>query len=250
MLAQASSNVAVIRVKPGARATSSPAALIVAAAELSDFHSTERPMGSPRLSRTTASRRISSPAPTATSNGAIAISSALGDATSTRSTASTPLHVAVRSMEPAPTATASPPPPAKRSTPASSPVHVTALEGRQMPFRPRTVATSTKRSPTSSRAGGGRMEMSLTVRSVVSSSADDGPCDGGRPSAAVSDGVSAPTTATRRPSSERSGSSSARGIAPNAATASAMRGHRSAGSFASMRRTAASRSGGQAAARS
>ena len=169
------------------------------------------------------------------------MSSARGDATSTRSSALTPLHVAVTIAVPAATAVASPASGSIRSTAGASVVHSTARGGSRVPCSPRITATSVKLSPASSPAGAGMIEMPPTGRPVAVPGCEARVRGAGLVGGASS--VAAPPLATTCAiSSTRCGSSSASGAAPRAAIASASLGHRSAGSLASIRRMAASTS--------
>ena len=246
MLARASSRAAVIRTVPGARPAMAPCGVTAAISVSAECQVTVRYTGQPRLSCGVASRRISSPTWSGSFIGSMTMSSARGVATSTRSSAVMPLHVAVTIAVPGPTAVASPPSGSIRSTPGASVVQVTARGGSRVPCSPRITATRLKLSPVSSPAGAGMIEMP-----PMGLAAELPACDALVRGAGLVGGVSisnvSPPARTWAISSARLGSSSARGAAPSAAKASARRGHRSAGSLASMRRMAASTSGGQSA---
>ena len=250
MLALASSSRAVSRVKPVCLARSAPPGVTEMTEGSSDCQVTARSTGRPRLSHATASSGISSPTPTARVSGPSTISSALGEATSTLSPALTPLHVAVICAEPAARAIAVAPPFSTRSTSGASLVQATDEDGSRLPCRPLSIAISSKLSPTSKPAGGGRIAMRPTALPDAAPAAADGLVNGAGLVGVGSSDASGPSPTASRLSSARSGSSSASGAAPSAAIASPIRGHRAAGSFASMRRMAVSSSGGQSAKRS
>jgi serine/threonine-protein kinase len=96
--------------------------------------------------------------------GPITISSALGSATSTRSSALIPLQLAVSSAEPGASPVAMPPAPSTRSTVGVSVPQVTDCGGSRVPCGPRMTAASRKLSPTSNPAGAGTIEMPPTGR--------------------------------------------------------------------------------------
>ena len=101
-----------------------------------------------------------------------------------------------------------------------------------------------KQSPTSRPDGAGTMEIPPTAR-LGSTPADEALVRGmGLVGVGIPERDTPPPAAASRLSSPRRGSSSASGAAPSAAIASAMRGQRASGSLSSIRRIAASRSGG------
>ncbi len=245
MLARASSSAAVIRTVPGARPAIVPWGVTAATPVSAECQVTGRYTGHPRLSFGVASSRISSPMWSGSLMGSITMSSACGGATSTRRIAVTSLQVAVTIADPGASAVARTPAPSMRRTSGASVLHRTARGGSRVPCSPRITATSEKLSPASRSVGAGMMEMPPTGRTDAPPAADARVRGAGLVGVGTPESEDPPSAETHWVSPARSGSSSASGAAPSAAMASAMRGHRAAGSLSSMRRIAASTSGGQ-----